>query len=106
VSRRPCDDDQQRAGRPRSGFQWQAGFFVAVSPDRQEALHDAKATLAFYAGAAQYEPLFEAHGFGEEARACQAAVRGHDYAGAGAALKPPQSELRHHGPARLTGGCN
>jgi len=28
------------------------------------------------------------------------------YAGAGAALKPPHGEFRHHGPARLTGGCN
>jgi hypothetical protein len=28
------------------------------------------------------------------------------YAGAGAALKPPHGELHHHGPARLTGGCN
>jgi hypothetical protein len=28
------------------------------------------------------------------------------HAGAGAALKPPQVELRHHGAARLTGGCN
>ena len=27
------------------------------------------------------------------------------YAGAGTALKPPNGELRHHGP-RLTGGCN
>jgi hypothetical protein len=28
------------------------------------------------------------------------------HAGAGAALRPPHGELRHHGPARLTGGCN
>lgn len=27
-------------------------------------------------------------------------------AGAGAALRPPRTELRHGGPARLTGGCN
>jgi hypothetical protein len=28
------------------------------------------------------------------------------HAGAGAALRPPHGELRHHGPAHLTGGCN
>jgi len=74
-----------RAGRSRADVHWQAGFFVAVTDDRRQTLDDVKATVAFYAGAEQYEPLFEAHGFGAEARACQAAVARHDYAGAGAA---------------------
>ena len=52
--------------------------------DRRQALHDAKPTIAFYAGVDSYEPYFEAHGFGAEARACQEAVRRHDVAGAGA----------------------
>ena len=75
----------EKAGRNRSDFHWQAGFFVAVSENRRQALDDVKPTVAFYAGAAQYEPLFEAHGFGTEARACQEAVARHDYGGAGAA---------------------
>lgn len=80
----------KEAGRQRSDFHWQAAFFVAVNRDRNEAIHDAKPTIAFYAGVAQYEPLFEAHGFGAEARACQEAVKGHDYAGAGARAVPDE----------------
>ena len=74
----------KKSGRERSHFHWQAAFFVAVNPDRRQALHDAKPTIAFYAGVDSYEPYFEAHGFGAEARACQEAVRRHDVAGAGA----------------------
>ena len=73
------------AGRDRDAFHWQAGFFVAVSSDVKQAIQDAKATVALYAGVEQYEPFFAAHGFGAQARACQAAVERHDYAGAGAA---------------------
>ena len=74
-----------KAGRSRADIHWQAGFFVAVTDNRRQTIDDVKATIAFYAGAEQYEPLFEAHGFGAEARACQAAVARHDFAGAGAA---------------------
>lgn len=74
-----------RAGRDRKHFHWQASFFVAVNDDRAEAVHDAKATVAFYAGAAQYEPLFAAHGFAAAAKACQEAAKRKDSAGAGAA---------------------
>jgi alkanesulfonate monooxygenase SsuD/methylene tetrahydromethanopterin reductase-like flavin-dependent oxidoreductase (luciferase family) len=75
----------KRAGRDRKAFHWQAGFFVAVTSDVKQAIADAKATIALYAGVRQYEPFFAAHGFGAEAKACQAAVDRHDYAGAGAA---------------------
>jgi alkanesulfonate monooxygenase SsuD/methylene tetrahydromethanopterin reductase-like flavin-dependent oxidoreductase (luciferase family) len=73
------------AGRDRAAFHWQAGFFVAVADDTKQAIEDAKPTVAFYAGVEQYEPFFAAHGFGAEARACQAAVAQDDFAGAGAA---------------------
>jgi alkanesulfonate monooxygenase SsuD/methylene tetrahydromethanopterin reductase-like flavin-dependent oxidoreductase (luciferase family) len=73
------------AGRDRAAFHWQAGFFVAVTSDAKQAIADAKATVALYAGVEQYEPFFAAHGFGAEARACQAAVEQHDFAGAGVA---------------------
>lgn len=72
-------------GRDRRAFHRQAGFFVAVGSDTKQAVEDAKATVALYAGVEQYEPFFAAHGFGAEARACQAAVQQHDVAGAGAA---------------------
>jgi alkanesulfonate monooxygenase SsuD/methylene tetrahydromethanopterin reductase-like flavin-dependent oxidoreductase (luciferase family) len=73
------------SGRERTDFHWQAAFFVAVNPDRRQALQDAKPTIAFYAGVDSYEPYFDAHGFGAEARACQQALRCHDLVGAGAA---------------------
>lgn len=75
----------KKAGRSREAFHWQAGFFVAVTSDTKQAIEDAKPTVAIYAGVEQYEPFFAAHGFAAEARACQAAVREHDFAGAGAA---------------------
>jgi alkanesulfonate monooxygenase SsuD/methylene tetrahydromethanopterin reductase-like flavin-dependent oxidoreductase (luciferase family) len=78
-------DTLKGAGRERAGFHWQAGFFVAVTADVPQAIEDAKATVALYAGVEQYEPFFAAHGFEKEARACQAAVEHHDFAGAGAA---------------------
>ena len=43
-------------------------FFVAINPDRREAIEDARTTVAFYASAREYEPFFEAHGFGEQVR--------------------------------------
>lgn len=75
----------KKAGRTRSDIHWQASFWVAVNKDRAEAINDAKPAVAFYAGFEQYEPMFAAHGFAAEAKACQEAVNRHDYAGAGAA---------------------
>ena len=43
------------------------------------------ATVAFYAQFEQYEPLFAAHGFEKEARACHEAALRKEYATAGAA---------------------
>ena len=73
------------SGRERADFHWQAGFFVAVTDDAKQAIQDAKPTVAFYAGVELYEPFFAAHGFQDEARACQAAMAQQDFAGAGAA---------------------
>ncbi len=46
---------------------------MAISNDRAEAIHDARATVAFYAGIAQYEEFFAAHGFRREALRLQGA---------------------------------
>ena len=56
-----------------------------MNRDRDEALQDARITVAFYAQFEQYEPMFAAHGFEKEARACQEAARRKEYATAGAA---------------------
>lgn len=67
-------DALANAGRKREEFHWQANFWTAIHPDRDQALHDARATVATYAGFAQFEPLFTAHGYRDEARAAQAAI--------------------------------
>lgn len=64
----------KRAGKQRSDIEFQSGHYVAISNDRAEAVNDARATVAFYAGAVQYEEYFAAHGFREEARRLQEAV--------------------------------
>jgi alkanesulfonate monooxygenase SsuD/methylene tetrahydromethanopterin reductase-like flavin-dependent oxidoreductase (luciferase family) len=69
------------AGRDRKDIHWNAWLWVAVNPDRAEALDDARTTVAFYAGMRQYEPMFAAMGFGKEARACSEAFERKDMAG-------------------------
>ncbi len=68
------DRGLKRGARQRSDIEFQVGLFVAVSNDRAEAVNDARATVAFYAAAVQYEEYFAAHGFREEARRLQDAV--------------------------------
>ena len=49
-------------------------LFAAPNKDRGQSVNDARATVAFYAGVAQYEEYFAAHGFQAEARRIQEAV--------------------------------
>src|SRR3990172_10014651 len=65
----------KRGGKQRSDIEFQVGLFVAPNKDHAEAVNDARATVAFYAAAAQYEEYFAAHGFREEARRLQNAVQ-------------------------------
>ncbi len=71
----------KRGGRQRSEIEVNLWPIVAISNDRAEAVNDACPTLAFYAGIAQYEEYFAAHGFREEARRLQEGVRRGDYLG-------------------------
>ena len=52
-----------KAGRDRKDIHWSCWLWVAVNNDRAEALNDAKATVAFYAGMRQYQPMFATMGF-------------------------------------------
>jgi probable F420-dependent oxidoreductase len=61
----------KRGGKQRSDIEFQVGLYVAASNDRAEAVNDARATVAFYASAVQYEEYFAAHGFRKEARRLQ-----------------------------------
>jgi len=68
-----------RFGRRRDGFEVNLWVWAAPNRHETEAIDDARPTVAFYGGIAQYEPFFEAHGFGEVARRLQAGVRQGDY---------------------------
>lgn len=69
------DRGLKRGAKQRSDIEFQVGLFVAASNDRAEAVNDARATVAFYASAVQYEEYFAAHGFRAEARRLQDAVQ-------------------------------
>jgi probable F420-dependent oxidoreductase len=68
-----------RAGKQRSDIEFNAWLWVAANDDRAQAIEDARATVAFYGGVAQYEEYFAAHGFGEEARRLQEGVQRGDF---------------------------
>jgi len=70
-----------KGGKRRADVEFNAWFWVAVSHDRKQAIEDSRATVAFYAGAEQYEEYFAAHGFGKEARMLQEGVKRGDYLG-------------------------
>ncbi len=70
-----------KAAKRRSNVEFNAWFWVAINNDRSQAIEDARATVAFYGGAEQYEEYFAAHGFREEARMLQEGVKRGDYIG-------------------------
>ena len=77
---KPAIEDQLvKSGRKRKDIEVNVWPWVAPNPNEAEALDDARPTIAFYAGAGQYESFFEAHGFKKEAQACQEAVRNSTY---------------------------
>jgi len=61
------------AGRPRP--QVVVSACCVPWPDAAQARRWAAGTVAFYASVRTYEAFFAFHGFGDEARACQAAFR-------------------------------
>jgi probable F420-dependent oxidoreductase len=79
---RSLDIGLRRADKQRSDIEFNTWLFVAANSDRAEAISDAKPTVAFYGGIAQYEEYFAAHGFREEAQQLQAGVLRGDYLGA------------------------
>lgn len=66
-----------RFGRRRSDVEVNAWPWVAINDDKQQAINDSRATVAGYAGYKEYEPFFDAIGFGDMARACQLAAGEH-----------------------------
>jgi alkanesulfonate monooxygenase SsuD/methylene tetrahydromethanopterin reductase-like flavin-dependent oxidoreductase (luciferase family) len=68
-----------RAGRRREDIEVNLWPWAAPNPDEAEAIEDARPTMAFYGGVAQYESFFEAHGFLDVARKLQEGVQQGDY---------------------------
>ena len=64
-------------GRKREDIEINAWPWIAINDDKQQAINDARATVAAYSGYKQYEPFFEKQGFGDQARACQLALGQH-----------------------------
>ena len=64
-------------GRERRDVEINAWPWIAVNADKQKAIDDSRATVAAYSGYKEYEPFFEAIGFGDEARSCQLALGEH-----------------------------
>jgi probable F420-dependent oxidoreductase len=67
------------AGRRREQVEVSLWPWVAPHDNEAEAIEDARPTMAFYGGVKQYEPFFEAHGFGAVARQLQEGVQRGDY---------------------------
>ena len=67
------------AGRRREQVEVNLWPWVAPNDNEAEAIADARPTMAFYGGIKQYEPFFEAHGFGAVARQLQVGVQHGDY---------------------------
>jgi len=73
---RPAFDAALRkAGRDRANVEVNLWPWVAPNPNVAEAIEDSRSTMAFYGGVKQYEPFFEAHGFGAVARKLQEGVQ-------------------------------
>jgi len=70
-----------KAGKRRDDIEVNVWLFVAPNEDRRQAIEDARATVAFYAGIEQYEEYFAQHGFRKEAQALQEGVKRGDYLG-------------------------
>jgi alkanesulfonate monooxygenase SsuD/methylene tetrahydromethanopterin reductase-like flavin-dependent oxidoreductase (luciferase family) len=68
-----------RGGRQRSDIHLNYWFWVTPNKDRKQSIEDARAVVAFYAGIEQYEPYFEAHGFGAQCKGLQEGVKRGDY---------------------------
>ena len=72
----------EKSGRSREDIHVNLWVWAAVADDPRQAIEDARGTVAFYAGLAQYQPYFEAHGFGTEARKLNEPIRQGDLAAA------------------------
>lgn len=65
----------QQFGRSRKDIEISCWPWIAVNNDKRQAVDDSRPTVAAYAGIRDYQHIFEAHGFLEQAKICQQAAR-------------------------------
>jgi probable F420-dependent oxidoreductase len=70
-----------RGGRARTAMHVNCWFWVTPNADIRQSVEDGRACVAFYAGIAQYEEYFAAHGFRAECKRLQEGVQNGDYRG-------------------------
>ncbi len=80
------EEGLRRSGRGRSDFDYLPTVCCAIDEDEGRALDLARRTIAFYATVKTYAPLWEMHGFGEQAAAAGEAFRRGDLAAVPAAI--------------------
>jgi probable F420-dependent oxidoreductase len=82
----------KRSGRDRKDFDYLPTVCCAIDEDQAKANDLARRTIAFYATVRTYIPLFEMHGFGDNAAAAGDAFRKGDLAGVPAAISDQMVE--------------
>jgi probable F420-dependent oxidoreductase len=82
----------RRSGRDRKDFEYLPTVCCAIDDDQAHANDLARRTIAFYATVRTYRPLFEMHGFGDNAAAAGEAFRKGDLAGVPAAISDEMVE--------------
>ena len=81
-----------RSGRDRSDFDYLPTVCCAIDDDEEQANDMARRTISFYATVRTYMPLWEMHGFGDNAAAAGEAFRRGDLAGVPAAISDEMVE--------------
>jgi alkanesulfonate monooxygenase SsuD/methylene tetrahydromethanopterin reductase-like flavin-dependent oxidoreductase (luciferase family) len=80
------EEGLRRSGRERADFDYLPTVCCAIDDDEERALDVARRTISFYATVKTYAPLWEMHGFGEQAAAAGEAFRRGDLAAVPAAI--------------------
>ncbi len=76
------DEGLAKGNRTRADVDVNLWFWVVPTDNVAEAIDDARATMAFYGGAEQYDSYFTWHGFGDVVKQLQEGVKQGDYLGA------------------------
>jgi probable F420-dependent oxidoreductase len=80
------EEGLRRSGRERSRFDYLPTVCCAIDDDEAQAYEMARRTISFYATVRTYMPLWEMHGFADEATEAGAAFRRGDLAAVPAAI--------------------